>query len=400
MQFIYEIREASGQCSSGMLTAANTADAMQQLRKTGRIILSLKEHTLDDVPPAPLRRVRQDDILYFANQLAVMVDTGVPLTEALDAIAAQSDHSGMKALLESIADKVKGGEEFSKALEHYPKQFSRLFVAMMRASEASGTMGVMLRRVCDYMGQERDTIKRVKGAMVYPACMLAFCTAVVIGLLIFVLPRFKNVYDARGALLPTPTRVLLDISEGLCTHWPTLLGLTAVIVTAGWLVFRSPAGRRILDGVRIRLPLVGSMYRKACLSRSLRTMATMVTTGVSVLEGLRITAAVAGNVHYEKIWRDLAERIQEGAGMADELYTCPLVPRTVSQMIAAGERTGKLSEVMNRLADFCDEELRVAIKTLTTMIEPTMIILMGLLIGGIALALLLPILSISKVMAH
>jgi len=400
MQFIYEIREVTGQCTSGTLTAASASEAMQQLRKAGRIILSLKEYARDDVPAAPLRRVRQDDILYFANQLAVMVDTGVPLTEALDAIAAQSDHSGMKALLESIADKVKGGEEFSKALEHYPRQFNKVFVAMMRASEASGTMGTMLRRVSDYMGQERDTIRRVKGAMVYPVCMLVFCAAVVIGLMIFVLPRFKNVYAAKGAVLPTPTRVLLNTSEGLCTHWPTLLGLAAVVVTAGWLVFRSPAGRRVLDGVRIHLPLVGPMYRKACLSRSLRTMATMVTTGVSMLEGLRITADVAGNVHYEKIWRELAERIQEGSGMADELYKCPLVPRTVSQMIAAGERTGKLGDVMNRLADFCDEELRVAIKTLTTMIEPAMIIVMGLLIGSIALALLLPVFSVSKVMAH
>jgi len=400
MQFIYEIREPTGQCVSGVLTANDTSDAMQQLRRAGRVILSLKEQVRADAPPAVLRRIRQDDILYFANQLAVMVDTGVPLTEALDAIAAQTDHSGMKAMLDAIADRVKGGEEFSRALEHYPKQFSRLFVAMMRASEASGTMGVMLRRVCDYMAQERDTVKRVKGAMVYPVCMLTFCAAVVIALLVFVLPRFKSVYAAKGAVLPAPTQILLSVSEGLCNNWLLLLGGAAVLGVGGLLALRTPAGRTFMDGVRIRLPLIGPMYRKACLSRSLRTMATMVSTGVSVLEGLRITGTVAGNVHYEKIWRELAERIKEGSSMADELYKCPLVPRTVSQMIAAGERTGKLGDVMNRLADFCDADLKVAIKTLTTMIEPAMIIIMGLLIGGIAMALLLPVFSISKVMAH
>jgi len=400
MQFIYEIRESSGQCSSGVLTAASSADAMLQLRKNGRVILSLKERVRDDLPATPLRRVRPDDILYFANQLAVMVDTGVPLTESLDAIAAQSDHSGLKAMLESIADRVKGGEEFSRALEHYPRQFSKLFVAMMRASEASGTMGAMLRRVCDYMAQERDTVRRVKGAMVYPVCMLVFCMMVVVSLLIFVLPRFKSVYAARGALLPGPTQFLLDVSEGLCAYWPPLLGAGLVLGVIGWLAVRTPAGRTFIDSAKIRLPLVGPIYRKACISRSLRTMATMVSTGVSVLDGLNITASVAGNVHYEKIWQELAGRIQEGASMADELYKQPLVPRTVSQMISAGERTGKLSEVMNRLADFCDEELKVAIRTLTTMIEPAMIIFMGLLVGAIAVALLLPIFNIAKVMAH
>jgi len=400
MQFTYEIREASGQCSSGALSAASTADAMLQLRKPGRVILSLKEQVRDDIPPAPLRHIRQDDILYFANQLAVMVDTGVPLTEALDAIAAQSDHTGMKAMLESIADRVKGGEEFSRALERYPKQFSRLFIAMMRASEVSGSMGVMLRRVCDYMAQERETVKRVKGAMVYPVFMLAFCSMVVIALLIFVLPRFQTVYQSRGAILPGPTQFLLNVSDGLCTHWPTLLGGAIVLGVSGGMMLRTPRGRTFMDGLKIRMPLVGPMYRKACISRSLRTMATMVTTGVSVLDGLKITASVSGNVHYEKIWLNLSERIKEGAGMADELFRCPLVPRTVSQMIAAGERTGRLGDVMNRLADFCDDDLKVAVRTLTTMIEPAMIVIMGLLIGGIALALLLPVFSISKVMAH
>jgi len=398
MQFLYEIRESSGQCSSGVLTAASSADAMLQLRKTGRVVLSLKEQVRDDLPAAPLRRIRPDDILYFANQLAVMVDTGVPLTEALDAIAVQSDHSGMKDMLESIADKVKGGEEFSRALEHYPRHFSKLFIAMMRASEASGTMGIMLRRVCDYMAQQRDTIKRVKGAMVYPAFMLVFCAGVVTALLVFVLPRFKTVYAARGAVLPAPTQFLLNVSEGLCAYWPLLLSVAAVAGVAGWLALRTPSGRTFLDGVRLRLPVVGPLYRKACISRSLRTLATMVTTGVSVLDGLKITASVAGNVLYENIWLEVSERIKEGAGLADELYKQPLVPRTVSQMISAGERTGKLGDVMNRLADFCDEELKVAIKTITTMIEPAMIVLMGLLVGGIALALLLPIFSVATVM--
>lgn len=400
MQFAYEVRELSGRCDSGVLVATDVTDAMRQLRRDGRVIVSLKEQASSVTAGGPLRKIRREDIIYLANQLAVMVDTGVPITDALDAVSSQTDHNGLKKMVESIAEQVKSGVEFSKALEQHPKHFSKLFVAMMRASEASGTMGLMLQRVCDYMGQERETVKRIKGAMIYPMCMLTFCALVVLALLIFVLPRFKAIYATKGAALPMPTQILLSASDGIREYWPVVLTVLGVAAIGSWLFLRSPSGKIFMDSVRIRLPLIGPMYRKAYISRSLRTLATMISTGVSVLEGLYITAEVAGNYHYEKIWLELAERIKEGSGMAEELYKCPLVPRTVSQMISAGERTGKLGNVMNRVADFCDDDLKVAVKTVTTMIEPMMIIVMGLLIGGIAMALLLPVFSISKVVAH
>jgi len=399
-RFAYQTRELSGRSDSGVLVAPDASEAMRQLRHEGRVVLTLKEELASALPPAGPQKIRKEDIIFMANQLAVMVDTGVPLTDALDAISAQTDHSGLKKMVESIAAQVRSGVEFSKALEEHPKHFSRLFVAMMRASEASGTMGLMLTRVSEYMSSERDTIKRIKGAMVYPICMLTFCAIVVLALLIFVLPKFEKIYASKGAALPMPTKILLGMSHGVCDYWPFLLAGLAAAGTGAWAFLRSPDGKIFMDGLRINLPIVGPMYRKAYMSRSLRTLATMISTGVSVLEGLHITAEVAGNYYFEKIWKELAERIKEGAGMADELFKVPLIPRTVSQMISAGERTGKLGMVMNRVADFCEDDLKLAVKTITTMVEPMMIIIMGLLIGGIAMALLLPVFSIAKVVAH
>lgn len=383
---------------------ANDLDeASRLLRKEGKTIVTLNEDrgSAADASTASRRHggVKRDDVILMATQLAVMVETGVPLSESLDAIAEQST-DGMKAVMQDVAEAVRGGTEFSSALERHPKVFGKLFVAMMRASEASGTMGTMLQRVSDYLQQERDTIRKIKGAMTYPLCMLVFCMLVVVSVLVFILPRFDKIYADKGAALPLPTLVLLNLSKGIINHWPIILVALAGAVVGGIYYFRSRSGQILLDGLRINAPIIGPMFRKAYLARSLRTMSTMVTTGVSMLEGLGIAAQVAGNYYFARIWDDLAERVKEGCTLSDQLSTSKLVPRTVSQMISAGEKTGKLGTVMNRVAGFCEDDLNVAVKTVTSMIEPMMIIVMGLLVGGIAIALLLPVMSISKVAAH
>ena len=344
------------------------------------------------------KKVKHDQVIFLASQLSIMVDTGVPLDEALDSIAEQTDHTGLRALVADVSERVKGGSEFSSALESHPKVFDTLFISLMRASEASGTMGQMLTRASDYMESERETRKRVKGAMIYPASMMSFCVLVVIGLMVFILPRFEKIYAGKGAALPLPTRVLMGISSGLINYWMFIIAGLAGVITAAVLYFRNPAGKMMLDKLRITMPIIGPMYRKACLARSLRTLATMVSSGVSMLEGLAITATAAGNYYYGKIWTDLAESVKEGSNLADPLYESALIPRTVSQMISAGEKTGRLGMVMDRVADHCESDLKIAVKAITMMIEPIMIIVMGLIVGGIAMALLLPVFSIAKVM--
>ena len=403
-RFVFQVRDAAGANNTGALTAGNIDEASQMLRNDGKTIINIREELAsaqgDMIAHARRRRIKHDDVIYFATQLAVMVDTGVPLAEALDAIVDQTDHLRLKTIVEDISDQVKAGVEFSSALEKYPKVFGKLFVALMKASEVSGTMGQMLLRVSEYLEQERDTMKKVKGALTYPSFMLGFCVMTVVSLLVFVLPRFEKIYSSKGAVLPMPTRILLGMSNGLINYWPYII---CILVGAGVGLFfylRTPAGRIMTDRIRIHVPIVGGMYRKSYLARSLRTMSTMVTSGVSIIDGLEITAQVAGNYFYSKIWTDLIDHVKEGSTLSDPLRECSFMPRVISQMISAGERTGKLGQVMDRVATFCEKDLRVAVKTATQMIEPFMIVFMGLLIGAIAIALLLPIFSISKVIAH
>ena len=399
-RFAYELRDAAGHSRTGVVQAEDIEEASRALRKPGTMVLDIHPERAEDAGLHATRRVKRDEVIFFANQLAVMVDTGVILTEALDAIAQQTENPTFQAIVRDLSDDVKGGEEFSRALEKFPKVFSGLFVALMKASEASGTMGTMLVRISGYLTQEREIRKQIKGAMTYPLCMLGFCVLVVVGMLVFILPRFEKIYAGKGAVLPLPTRFLLALSGGLIAYWPIILiGLAGGGVLL-YLYVRSPAGRYAVDKMRISVPLIGRMYRKAYLARTLRTMGAMMTSGVSVLEGLEITARAAGNDVYARIWRDVAEEVKEGATISECLYNCKRLPRTIVQMLDAGERTGKLGLVMNRVAAFCEADLKVAVKTMTGMIEPAMIIIMGFIIGGIAMALLLPIFSLSKIIAH
>ena len=405
-QFAYKVRSEAGGFTTGTLQANNVSDATRTLQDEGKTIISLQEDfgQLNSSEEMPLlggvKRVKKDDIIFFAAQLAVMVDTGVPLSEALDMISSQSDHTGLKKLLAEVSEDVRGGMEFSGALDKHPKQFDTLFVSLMRASEASGTMGPMLQRVSDYMEEQRKTRKRIKGAMIYPSCMLGFCVIIIVCLLVFVLPKFEKIYAGKKAVLPAPTRFLLAISHGVTDYWPFILGgLTAGI---GGLVMylRTPGGQQALDTFRIRMPIMGGMFRKACLARSLRCLSVMVSTGVSMIEGLDITSRVSGNRHFKAVWDKVAEGVKEGSSVSDGLMDSPLIPGNVCQMISAGEKSGKLGMVMDRVARFCEEDLKVAVKAITDMIEPAMIIIMGVIVGGIAMALLLPVFKMSKIAGH
>jgi len=400
-KYVYQVRLATGETSTGVLTAAGLEEASRTLRGEGHVIVDLHEQAGVASPArrARNRRVKRDEVIFFANQLAVMVDTGVTLPDALDSIAEQTTDERFRSVVADVREQVKSGVEFSAALGRYPKIFGRLFVSLVRASEASGTMGKMLQRVAKYLQDQRQVVKRVKGAVAYPLGMLCFCVAVVVGMLVFILPRFEKIYAGKSAALPGPTRFLLGLSNAIVGYWPFILGGIAVMVTAAYLFFRRPEGQIALDRARIGAPVLGGMFRKAALARSLRTLSTMFATGVSMLEALEITADVSGNTYYARAWRGLRDRLKDGAILSDEMYRFPLIPRSVAQMVAAGERTGKLDLVMDRVASFCEDDLETAIATMTSFIEPAMIVIMGAIVGGITLALLLPIFSLSKIVS-
>jgi len=341
-----------------------------------------------------------DQVLYLTSQLAVMVDTGVPLTEALDCVAEQADHLGVKAMMTTIGDHVKGGIEFSTALARHPKAFDNLYVNMIRASEVSGTMGQTLERLATHLRNQREMRKQVQGAMLYPTGMLIFAVGIVIAMMVFVLPRFQNIYAGKGAMLPKPTRALLATSDFMTSHWILLLVGAAALTGGAIAFFRTEYGRYHADRARLQLPVIGKLYQKIFISRSFRTLATMLASGVDVLDGIRIAAGVSGNRLYQAMWLRMADGLKEGRTLSEEMFRTPLLPRGVAQMVSSGDKTGRLASVMERIADFCESDLRIGIKTMTSMIEPIMIVIMGLIVGSIAMALLLPIFSISKVVAN
>lgn len=342
------------------------------------------------------RRISRKDIIYLSNQLAIMVETGVTLAAALSGVAEQEENPTLKKLLLDLRKRVEEGEDFSKALTRYPKHFDTTYRAMIRASEQTGTLGEMLERIATYLQKEQETRSKVRGAMAYPTIMLLIAVCVTIFLLAFVLPKFQPLFNREGFVLPTPTVVLITISSILTDYWPHwIIGIGSAI--GGFLYARrTPRGRQVIDWLKLRIPVLGTMNRKVALSRSVRTLGSMVAAGVSVLDAIQLSADVCGNYYYSQSWKRVLERVTQGERICDVLRSDPLFPNTLVQMISAGEETGKLDYVLQKVSDHYDIEVDSALKATTSLIEPIMITIMGVVVGGIAMGLMLPIFKLSS----
>lgn len=388
-----------------VIDASSREDAITRLRAAGRTVLDVKsEHDKIDVAEIRLRRaakgVKRDEVIAFSGQLAIMLETGVPLSEALDAFIRQSKSGGLRRVIEVVRESVTGGSSFSAAIGAFPTVFPTLMSSLVRASEASGTMAVMLGRIADYLGKERRVTKQIKGAMTYPIVMTCMALGVTGFLMAWVLPRFAKIYQSRGAALPKPTQVVLAISNFFQAHGITLALMAAALGVAITICVKTTRGKYAADWLRIHLPIFGKMYTKYYLTRATRTLGTLLTAGVPLVDAIRIVRGVTNNALWDKLWRDMIETLTEGGTVQDVVEKSDLIPAAVAQMIAAGERSGRLPEVLARVAESSEHELDEAIKTGTQMIEPIMIVVMGGLIGGMAIALLLPIFTISSAVSN
>jgi type IV pilus assembly protein PilC len=410
-RFAYQARDQRGQLVQGFVSALTLLDATKSLRAEGKYIVDIKPARAGAESIAPIAasaatapgsgiRVKREEVIHFTMQLSVMVDTGVPLSEALIGLSEQSVSENFAAVLKAIVQEVNGGKDFSATLEKYPRIFPRYYVCLVRASEISGTMGPMLRKLSEYLLSQRETAKRVKGALIYPAFMLVMSVGVTIFLLTAVLPKFTAIFASRKAALPMPTQILMGVSHSLIFYWYAWLGGAALVSTLLWLILRTEAGQRAFDWLRLHIPIFGPMFHKLYLSRSLSTMGTMITAGVQMLDCLTIVRDVSDNRYYSELWEEVRLRVQNGQQLSEPLLKSTLVPKSVSQMIHSGEKTGELPNVLGRISAYMEEDLRTAIKTATQFIEPVMIGLMGILIGGVAIAMLMPILTISRVMSQ
>jgi type IV pilus assembly protein PilC len=350
-------------------------------------------------------RAKSNDLILFTTQLAIMLDSGVILSDALDAIAEQAADSKFKAVILDLSERVKGGETFSKALSCYPGTFNSMFISMVRASEASGRMVEMLTVLTGYQGFEADTRKQIRSALTYPFIMVLMAIAATGTLMFFVLPRFMRIYAARGAELPKLTQVLVGVSNILGNVEAMTSIVTTIIIGGGmlWYWSKTPAGRRTFDTVKIHTPIVGTMFVDMVVTRSMRIMATMVNTGVRLLDAIRVIEGAVDNSHFQRLWAQVDEKIQDGYQLSEAIMLAEgshLISPGIIQMLRAGEKSGRLGEVCDKVSIFYQKQLETSIRNVMTLIEPLMITILGTIIGTIAIALLLPVFRVSSVIAH
>ena len=364
-------------------------------------------------------KVKQAELILFTTQLAVMLDSGVALSDALDAIAEQAEQGTFKMIIMDVAETIKSGENFSKALTAYPKVFNSMFIGMVKASEASGRMVEMLSVLSGYLNFEAETRKRIKGALTYPFIMALMAVVATGTLMFFVLPRFTKIYEARGAALPKITQVLVSFSKMLGDFQVMTGVVTAVILASVALYYwaGSALGRRVIDFIKIRTPVLGTMFIDMVVTRSMRIMATMVSTGVNLLDSIEVIGSSCENYYFQRLWAGTDEKIRDGYQLSESILismgsegtplgkknrktATRLIAPGVIQMLRAGEKSGKLGEVCGKISVFYEKKLEASIKSVMALIEPLMITILGAIIGTIAIALLLPVFRISSVIAH
>jgi type IV pilus assembly protein PilC len=399
MQFDYLARDASGTMRSGIVAADSSAEAARKLRQDGLFTLSINEARAPSRVSASLlfaRRVTRGDICYLTSQLAVMVDAGIPVAQALGGLAKQSENPTLKAVLERVQEDVEGGGDFSAALAKFPRYFDDVFVNLVKAGEVSGLLGALLERIATQMRSDLEQRQKLRGALMYPGVMLTMCLGACIFLLTFVLPKIAPMFVARGIELPTPTVIMMTASY-LLTHywWAFLLGGIG-LATFWWYSRKKWWFRLGYDWVILRVPVLGPLVTKSILARTTRTFAAMLNAGVPVLDAIALCAAVSENIYYERAWKDLAEKVTAGRQIHDVLESNTLFPKTLVQMIGSGEQTGKLGMVLGRVGNYYDSEVSIAIKSVTSLLEPIMVAGMGVVVGGLALAMLLPIFKLSS----
>jgi len=402
-QYRFQVRNARGETVGGVLAAESVAGAAQMLRGRGDHILQLGPAAGGE---SAWKRINeslsfssgptQKDILDFTTQLAVMIRAGISIRAALEGIAEQVANPKFKRILMQIKGDVESGRQFSEAIARHPKLFGPLYVSMVRASEMSGSFGRMLDRIANYLSQEAETRRMVVGASIYPGIIALMAIGTTVFLLTFVLPSFAGVFKGKEEALPGPTIFLLGLSKFMIEHWWVILAGLGGVVFAFLSFIRTEFGGFWWDRFKISAPVLKRMFRALYLSRSLQTMGELLNAGVPMLDTLAITGDVAGNRHYKRLWRSVHGAVKQGKQLQTQLSRSPLLPRSVVQMVSAGEESGRLGEVLDEISGYYAKALRDAIKAVTGMIEPIMIVLMGSVVGFIAMAIILPIFKMSN----
>lgn len=403
----YQIQSAGGEVQVGVVSADSAAAAAAILRKQGSHILQLNPVLNSNSNDSLLQKFRelnagkpkQKHVLDFTTQMAVMIRAGISLRAALEGIADQTEHPTFKKIILGLKSDVESGKQFSEAIARHPKLFGALYINMVRASEMSGSFAEMLDRIADYITQEIETRKMVIGAAIYPTIIGVMAIGVTVFLLTFVLPKFAGVFEGKEDVLPWATKFLMGMSEFLVQQWMYIIaGIFGSII--GVVAFsKTEVGGFAIDKAKLTIPVLRSMFRALYIARSLQTKGQLINAGVPMLDTLVITGDISGNRLYKSMWGTVYSSVKQGKKISTPLSKTSLLPKAVTQMISAGEESGKLGEVLDEISVYYQKSLKDKIKAVTSLIEPIMIVVMGSIVGFIAMAIILPIFKMSQVVS-
>jgi type IV pilus assembly protein PilC len=393
--FAYRGRSA-GAMVSGELEADSRMAAVAQLRGRGVVTTAIQERR----PRASVvglirrRRAKDKDLAIYTRQFSTMIDAGLPIVQCLNVLGEQSSSKVLRPITAAIARDVEGGSTLADAYGKYPRTFDDLFVNMIQVGEAAGVLDTVLQRLATYIEKAASLKRKVKSAMVYPVTIISVAVLVVIFMMTFVIPTFSKMFAGLGAELPLPTKVVIWMSNFTRQYLLFILAGLVAFVFALRAYYRTDGGSRIIDRLLLKVPIVGVLMQKVALARFTRTLGTLVSAGVPILEALRITAESAGNRVVEDAVMQARESVTAGRPLSEPLRAAPVFPPMVVHMISVGESTGALDQMLNKVADFYDDEVDTAVGTLMSLLEPLMIVILGVIIGGLVVSLYLPIFKI------
>ena len=397
--FLYVAREtATGREIRSSIEAASEQAAIAALLNRNLLVVSIQEK-LGKKGKTGGGRVALADLVIFTRQLATMVDAGLAMVQSLQALAEQTTSKVMRDVIRDVCSRVEGGDSFSEALQKHPKAFSRLYVCMVAAGEKGGLLAEILARLAVYLENAARLRKKVKSAMMYPTTVTIVAILITIFLLVKVVPVFGEIFKSFGSDLPAPTQYLINISH-FVQKWVLLILVAMGGGVYGWFYFiKTKTGRQIWDSYRIKLPIFGSIAHKICLARFTRTLASLVRSGVPILEVMQIVSQTVGNVVMEKAIKTAAQDIERGESISTALSKHPIFPTMILRMVTAGEQTGKIDNMLERISDFLDEEIETTLSGLTSLIEPILIVFLGVVVGGMVICMFLPIFKMPEIVS-
>jgi type IV pilus assembly protein PilC len=386
--FTYTARTTTGDLKSSTVEAPTRDAAITQLRRQRLAIVKITE----EGKKGPKKgAIKMRDTVIFTRQFATMIGAGLPLVQALDILAKQTENKALVSIVRQVLFDVESGHTVADALSKHPRAFSTLYVNMVAAGEAGGILDTILNRLAQFLEKTEALVRKVKSAMIYPSVILAVAVIAVIIMLIFVIPTFEEMFASVNLTLPLPTRIVIGASQLLQNYWWMMAGAAIATVLGVKRFYATPGGKLKIDRLLLRIPVLGDVLRKSAVSRFTRTLGTLISSGVSILEGLEITAKTAGNRVVQDAIMASRSSIAGGETIAGPLSKSGVFPPMVTSMISVGESTGNLDEMLQKIADFYDDEVDVAVSGLLSLLEPIMIIFLGVAVGGMIMAMYLPI---------